>query len=764
MKKTILFAFSIFAFASQAQFLDHLSRDFKEPLERESEIESTEMKVSGDYFSASKTTGEMVATGKVKAVSHPFQFNADCVTRDEFGTFSFGKDSICTTCTNDPECLHWKLKGTFTYADDSAKMMTNSFLHDVAGGAVNEGKRAILIEDAWLYLWDVPVLWVPWWYYPMDTNYGYRFRPGYTSRWGGYFLSGYVYNIYNEGIPDKVGFGGSTYADVRTKNGLAVGQTLRWQLRNWGKGKIKGYYAWDEDYDRYERNWSRSKRKYRNWGSEVDRERYKLTFLHNGDITERDSIRMHATYVSDSWFRRDFFQDEERGEAIPINEFAYEHRENDWSTGALVSGPLNEFYGGVARLPEVWIAVNPQPIWDLPINYESQTRIGYLNRTPSHYSDAEDGFRYAPYIGVDGKGADYQAFRADTFHRISAPVKFADVVSFVPRTSYRGTYWSNSGDTRSFEYGRTKASGDALYRSIAEFGFTLSSRAYTWLNDTWRHTFEPYIDYSYQVAETHSGNGKRAYVFDSYDGVMDWLDQFGFEGRGLPYNWHGIRPGFRNVFQERDENGIQRTVADLDLYAAVPFDEYDRHSEDSSLKGYPKDNDDPHYSHRGDLVPGARLRVNPWRDILFATRVEYDAENDRVAYADVIFRHQLLEDFAYNIGYIGRNHRIWDYLPSEEERWNWEKSNIIQIGFEHGICDSLSWAPYVRYDCRLNELEEVGVWFDMMLDCIGLRTAITYETEYERMDGSERNDDLSVGFYIYLRAFGSASAFDMGKF
>ena len=160
MKKTILFAFSIFAFASQAQFLDHLSRDFKEPLERESEIESTEMKVSGDYFSASKTTGEMVATGKVKAVSHPFQFNADCVTRDEFGTFSFGKDAICTTCTNDPECLHWKLKGTFTYADDSAKMMTNSFLHDVAGGAVNEGKRAILIEDAWLYLWDVPVLWV----------------------------------------------------------------------------------------------------------------------------------------------------------------------------------------------------------------------------------------------------------------------------------------------------------------------------------------------------------------------------------------------------------------------------------------------------------------------------------------------------------------------------------------------------------------------------------------------------------------------------
>jgi lipopolysaccharide assembly outer membrane protein LptD (OstA) len=767
MKKTILFALTLSALASQAQFLKMLETDYNEPLETEtqSDVTNSAMQVSGDYFSASKNTGAMTATGNVKAVSHPFKFNSESVMRDEFGTFSFGKGASCTTCTNDEEHLHWKIKGTFTYADDSAKMMTNSYLHVVAGGAVNEGKRAILIEDAWLHLFDVPVLWIPWWYYPMDTNYGYRFRPGYTSRWGGYFLSGYVYNIYNEDVPDKVGFGGSTYADVRTKNGVALGQTLRWQLRNWGEGKVKVYHAWDEDYDRYARNWSRSKRNYRNWGSDVDRERYQVMFRHYGDVTERDSIRMQATYVSDSWVRRDFFRDEERGESVPINEIAYEHRENDWSSGASVAGPLNSFYGGVARLPEAWIAINPQPVWELPINYESQTRAGYLNRSPSRYSDdADKFFHYAPYIGVDGKGADYQAFRADSFHRFSAPMKFADAVSFVPRTSYRGTYWSDSGDTRAFDQGSTKASGEALYRSIAEFGFTLSARAYSWLNDNWRHTFEPYLDYSYQVAESHSSNGKRAYVFDSYDGVMDWLDQFGFEGRGLPYNWNGVRPGIRNIFQERDENGIQRTIADIDLYAALAFEDYDRHSKSSVLAGYPKDNDDPHYSHKNDMVPGVRIRVNPWRDVLFATRTEYDVQNDKVAYSDIIFRHQIFEEFAYNIGYVGRNHRIWDYLPSPNERWNLEKSSIIQVGFEHKLCDTLSWAPYVRYDCRLNELEEIGVWFDMMTDCIGLRTAITYESEFDRMDGSEYEDDFSVAFYIYLRAFGSASAFDMGKF
>ena len=768
MKKVVFAALAasavaMTAVATENRPMGELVEAFQAPPEQVAQSQSTKMQLDGAYFSARRSTGEMTVTGNVKAVSHPYRFASQRVARDEFNTFSFAPGSSCTTCTNDESCLHWKLKGAFKFAEDSSKMMTNSYLHKVAGDAVNEGKRALLIEDAWLYFYDIPVFWVPWWYYPIDTNYGYRVRPGYTSRWGCYLLSGYVYNIYNEGVPDTVGFGGSTYLDFRSKNGVAVGQTIRWHLRNWGDGKIKFYHAWDEDSDRYKKRWNSKKYNYRNWGSDVDRERYGLVFKHYGDITARDSIKFQGTYVSDSWFRNDFLREEELIESVPVNEIAYEHRENEWVSGISASGPLNEFYGGVARLPEAWFAVNPQPIWNLPVNYESQTRAGYLNRNYAFFSGARTAYRYAPYIGVDGKGADYQAFRFDSYHRISAPIRFADVVSFVPRVSYRGTYWSDSGDTRAFDYGSTKASGDSLYRNIGEVGFTLSSRASTWLNDSWRHTFEPYLDYSYQVSETQSSRGKRAYIFDSYDGAMDWLDQFGFEGRGLPYNWHGVRPGFRNIFQERDENGIQRTVGDIDIYAAVPFEEYDSNKK-GSLSGYPKDNDDPHYGDRGDVIPGTRIRVNPWRDILFATRLEYDTGNEKVAYADILFRHQLFDNFAYNVGYIGRNHRIWDYVPSEIERWNWEYSNIFQLGFEHYVCDSFSWAPYIRYDCRKNDMEEVGVWFDVMLDCIGLRTVVAYESEYKRMDGSERDEDFRVAFYIYLRAFGSASALDMVKF
>ena len=56
------------------------------------------------------------------------------------------------------------------------------------------------------------------------------------------------------------------------------------------------------------------------------------------------------------------------------------------------------------------------------------------------------------------------------------------------------------------------------------------------MDDKWHHTFEPYLDYSFQKVSLTSGSGKRYYVFDNYDRSMDWLDQFGFEGRGLPYN------------------------------------------------------------------------------------------------------------------------------------------------------------------------------------------------------------------------------------
>lgn len=724
--------------AAQAQFLQSFMPPEKSDVQNVGNI-----KIEAKHLSANRQTGVLVATGNVVAVAAPYRLHTDAAQRAADGHYAFAPGTMMTTCSNDVDHLHWRLTGEFHYLEN----------------------QAAVVRDAWVTLFDVPVLWVPYWFYPLNTNYGLRVMPGYTSKWGGYLLTGYVYDIWNEGKGEGPSLGGSTYADFRTRNGVALGQTIRWNLADYGKGKFKVYHAWDIDYDRYEDHWGDHKRNYRNWGSDVDRERYGLKLEHYADITERDTLRAQATYYSDSWFRRDFYRNEERGESIPINEVSYEHRELSWASGVSASGPLNDFYGGVARLPEGWISVSPQPIWDLPVNYESQTRAGYLNRNYAEYRGAsEDMFRYVPYIGPDGRAADYQAFRADTSHRITAPFKLWDVLAVAPRATYHGTFWSDSGSRAALAEGRSKASGDDIYRNIAEFGLTASARGSAWLSDAWRHTVEPYLDYSYQVVDTTSTRKRRAYVFDGYDGATEWLDQFGFEGRGLPYNWHGVRPGIRNIFQRTDEHGVPRTVFDADLYAAVPFASYSRYTRGSWMNGYAKDGDDPHYSHRDDIVPGLRLRYAPTKRVTFLARSEYDARNDKAAYSDLFMRHRITDNFSWHLGYIGRDHRTWEYVPSIYDRFNWAKSSIARIGFEHGICDWLAWGPYLRYDCRHGEVDEIGAWVDFMTDCLALRVQLEYENDYRRIDGSHHDDDVRVVIFIYLRAFGPNSMLDLARF
>ncbi len=746
--------------AAQAQLLEDLRPNDLHTAPKKAF--SSEVKIKADYLSANRQTRELTATGNVQAVSGVFRFLSDGISRDRAGLHDFGKDSMMTTCTNELCDLHWKLKGHFQYQDATLKEHPEAAAYRTSTNSVPlaaHDNEAVFVRDAWLYWSDIPVLWVPFWYYPINTNYGWRFRPGYRSRWGGYFLSGYVYNIVNEGNPDKFQLGGSSYLDYRTKNGFAVGQTIRWGLKDLGKGKIKVFNAWDNDSERYSRHWSDHHYNYQHWGSDVDRRRYRVMIEHQADLTERDSLRLRAQTLSDSYLMRDFFDRDHRGESVPANEAWYEHRENEWASGVSVSGPIDRFYGGTARLPEGWFAIEPQPIFSLPVNYESQTRAGYLNRDFSEYGTHDTMYRYAPYIGINGRGADYQAFRADTQHRLTLPFKLADTLSFVPRAGYRCTYWSDSGDSAT---SYITAADDAIARHIMELGFTTSARGSAWLNDDWRHTVEPYFDYSLQKVNLSSGKSNRYYVFDNYDRSVDWLDQFGFEGRGLPYNWHGIRPGIRNYFQNRDASGAIRTILDTDLYLAVPFED-GSFWKDGTLRGHPKDDEDGNYA-TDCVVPGFRARFSPYRNMSFGTRVEYDTDNEKVAYADVSFRHRLTDSFSYYISYAGRDHRIWEYLNSEYDRWNYELSNILMLGFRHELCDWFAWSPFIRHDCRRDEVEEVGAWFDFLTDCLGYRIEVDYEESYTRIDGSKRDSDVDVSFLIYLRALGPSSMLDLGKF
>ena len=328
-----------------------------------------ELKVTADRVAADNVTGALAASGHVQAVSAPVVLHSDYVTRSEDGTIALADPTHLTTCTNDWDHLHWRVTGEMEFLD----------------------KKYVLIKNAWVRMWDVPVMWLPYWYYPMDTDYGWRVMPGYTSRWGAYLLTKYVYGIAGSTADGQWGLGGNTRFDLRSENGVALGQMIKWSLSDYGKGKFKVYYAWDQDADRYERHWNDKKKwNYNHWGTDVSDRRYGLSFEHRADLTERDTFWVKAAYYSDSHFHHDFLRKTMMNEgnifaAHQMNEGAWEHNESAWSVGASVSGQLNDFYPGVARLPEFYLDWNPSPVFSLPVNYESQTRVGYLDRDYAKY-------------------------------------------------------------------------------------------------------------------------------------------------------------------------------------------------------------------------------------------------------------------------------------------------------------------------------------------------------------------------------------------
>lgn len=709
-----------------------------------------ELKVTAKSVAGDNVTGALAASGNVQVVSAPVVLRSDYVSRDENGEISLSDPTDLTTCTNDWTNLHWRVSGEMKFRD----------------------QKYVLIKNAWVHMWDVPVMWLPYWYYPMDTDYGWRVMPGYTSRWGAYLLTKYVYGLVGSTADGQWGLAGNTRFDLRSENGVALGQMIKWSLGDYGKGKFKVYYAWDQDADRYDRHWNdRKEWNYSHWGNDVPDERYGLSFEHRAELTERDTFWVKAAYYSDSHFHHDFLRKTMMNEgnifaAHQSNEAAWEHNESAWSVGASVSGPLNDFYPGVARLPEFYLDWNPSPVFSLPVNYESQTRVGYLDRDYAKYGNryTELPYRYSP-----GPWANYNAFRFDTYHRLTLPMKFADVLSVVPRFGLRGTFWSDSGTSAEPER-RAGSSGNDTWRTIVEGGVTFSARGTAEVSDGVTHVVEPYFDVLAQEAHV-SGleRGGRIYEFDSVDASRDWLDQFAGRSRNLPYSWYGVTPGLRNVLRTTDERGVSRTFLDLDVYCGVQFNDTD-YTPGDRFRRLVRDAEDPNYGEDNPMfVPGVRVRWMPSRETVLSGRVEYDTENDELAYGSLRWNHRLSDEFSYYVSYWGRNHRRWDYAASPYDRatmrrddFNWVNYQFVEVGFEHEICDAVVWSPYIRWDCREGEFDEVGAWIDFRTDCLGFRFSASYENDYTRIDGSRYDHDWSFGFFVYLRALGPSSGNPFG--
>ena len=700
------------------------------------------MTFTADRIAADAVTRALTATGRVEAVAGAVKVRGEYMTRDADGTMTFHDPTWATTCTNAVGHTHWNVSGELEYKD-----------HD-----------HVLLRNAWLRFYEIPVLWLPYLYYPLDRHSGFEWMPGYASRWGAYLLTRCSYDLLGDPAhgADTYWLKGATRFDLRYKQGVAFGEELSWNLGDFGRGGFDIYYAWDLDVESYDGKYA-SSRHSPNWESSIDRNRYSIDFRHRLEPTERDTVRLRASILSDSSFRNDFVRKTLLGWKGPLvghrnSGVFWEHVENQVAFGAEASGRLNDFYEMADRLPEIYFDVNPVPVLGSFVNYESENRIGYLRRNPAELGDKDPTRAFSFY---PGRWAEYDAFRFDTYHRLTAPFRtLGDVLSVVPRIGYRATYWSETGKDNLTGWGKSSDDGDS-FRSILEGGVTFAGRGTGLVDDKWRHTVEPYLDVLAQKAWL-SGSG-RPYVFDSLDASVMWEDQFAGCARNLPYTYYGVTPGMRNAWEKADEKGNFRDVVDFDVYAAVQFNTTDFIGADGAHKL--AEVGDPNYGkHAGFVSPGARIRWAPNRDLSLFTRAEYDSDNNCLAVADAGLRHKVTDSFKYNVSYALRDFRRWDfssapYAPDQmkSDDLNYAKMQFVNVGFEHQPLDWLAWGPFVRWDIRENELDSVGTWIDYLTDCLGFRLIVEYENSYYRIDGYEHGDDWSVGFYIYLRAFSEDS-------
>ena len=703
------------------------------------------MTFTADRIAADSVTHALVATGHVVATAGPMTVRGDCMTRDPVGTFLFHDPVCATTCTNAVGHTHWNVSGEVEYKD----------------------KEYVILRNAWLRFYEVPVFWLPYMYYPLsERNCGFSWMPGYIGRWGGYLLTKYTYHLLGDPAHgnDTYWLKGTTRFDLRYRQGIALGEDLEWNLGDFGRGEANVYYAWDrnvEEFYGYKRSDYSDSYHSLNWESPVKPERYSINFRHRLEPTERDTVRLTASVLSDSTFRDDFqrttmFNWQGPWIGYENSGVFWEHVENAVAFGAEVSGRLNEFYGMTDRLPEFYFDVNPLPVFGLPVNYESENRIGYLRRNPAECgrSDPTSVYSFSP-----GQWAYYDSFRFDTYHRLTAPFKtFDDILSVVPRIGFHGTYWNQSGEDNLTGWGSAGSAGN-LFRSILEGGVTFAGRGTGLIDDKWRHLIEPYFDVLAQKA-WYSGSG-RPYIFDNIDASVMWEDQFAGRARNLPYTYYGVTPGLRNAWERADERGNFREIVDFDIYAALQFNTTDYLGTDDAHKL--AEVGDPNYGKHGCFVmPGARIRWKPNDDISLMGRAEYDSDNNRIAVADAGWMQKVSDNFSYNVNYALRDFRTWDFASSPydpaqmtSDDFNYARMHFISIGFENHPIAWFAWGPYVRWDLKENELDRIGSWFDYLTDCLGFRFLVEYENSYRRIDGWERTDDWSFGFYIYLRAFGA---------
>ena len=470
--------------------------------------------------------------------------------RGDFSPFAFQGQSLGTL---GPKAYFVK-NGLFTTSDNSKP----DYSIRARGIKIYTGDH-IVFTNVRLYVGQTPVFWFPYLYHSLDKEQAFTITPGYNSVWGGYLLG--TYNF-----PLGENWDGKVRLDLLTDRGVGFGFESNWSSgkaetdKSWGRFRAYGINDGQPSTNKTGLN-----------REQVDPLRYRVSFQDRTYLAEDLYFTADVNRLSDARFLQDFEGGEFRRNPNPDNVVALTKWHENYAATLLARSNLNEdHFDGTERLPEISVEGKRSPIFSGPLFWENVTSAGFLKR---NFAD-------------DSLLADYDTFRADSFHQLTLPRTFGGWLSFVPRVGARLTYYGDTGQFQSVNTvngpRRVLRTEAAVLRPAFNAGFESSfkfSREFESVQsrmlglESLRHVVQPYVNFSYN----YSGEDPAGILqFDRLNPSTELppIDFPQFNSIDSIDTWTILRLGVRNRLQTK-RNGATLNWLEMDTFFDVNLDRPD---------------------------------------------------------------------------------------------------------------------------------------------------------------------------------------------
>jgi LPS-assembly protein len=558
-----------------------------------------------DHMIFDNATKVMIATGNVRIFtadgkvyrgdSITYNLDTKAVTSTDYKAADYPRFLTGKQVTT-PEANHYHLvDASFTTSNRE-----NPSFHLKAGTIEYRPNDEVVLKNILVYVGNIPVF-----YFPIlvqsltDSRPTYQFEIGDSGQFG-YFIN----NQYNWVANDKLR--GSVEFDLREDRGFAGGVNMQYFPSQFSDMVLKTYYAQDNLYSSTNpavpNDPARGVLGDRNaYDGVASDNRFRVTYQHSLQLGDDLSSIANINVWSDPWVTRDFFPGEYQQENQPPNVVNLEQYNPDFTLSLLAAPQANPFFQTTVRLPELSLQTKQQNIFNLPIQYTSQSSMVYFEQ---RFADTNDFLApldypfnsfthtqtaynfYHPNAQFDfntAQNGDYSAYRYDTYHEFAYPHQYFGFLNLTPRIGGRFTYYSDNNDqlnnstnvdgtTVKYTHGFWRVAGDAGLSG----DFKISR---TWLNiklpnlgiDGIRHVIEPYFDSAYAPSPTVTPNQFRGFDNRLYSTQLQPLDWTEYNSIDSIDKEAVVRLGVWNKIQTK-RDGVSTDLFTVNTYFDADFD------------------------------------------------------------------------------------------------------------------------------------------------------------------------------------------------